>query len=109
MGKFSKVAQGMMMVHSKGNQVDFHFLRQMAEEAGVPADLCEKVEQANTASEVGDLMIASGYMEFFQKLCLYVCENVLREVGGGMEVETILITMQQRILGRERVAWSPSK
>lgn len=109
MGKFSKVAQGMMMVHSKGNQVDFHFLRQMAEEAGVPGDLCEKVEQANTASEVGDLMIASGYMEFFQKLCLYVCENVLREVGGGMEVETILITMEQRILGRERVAWSPSK
>lgn len=109
MGKFSKVAQGMMMVHSKGNQVDFHFLRQMAEEAGVPGDLCEKVEQANTASEVGDLMVASGYMEFFQKLCRYVCENVLREVGGGMEVETILITMEQRILGRERVAWSPSK
>jgi cobalt-precorrin-5B (C1)-methyltransferase len=99
----------MMMVHSKGNQVDFHFLRQVAEEAGVSADLCEKVEQANTASEVGDLMVAAGYGSFFQKLCLHVCENVLQEVGGGMEVETILITMDQRILGRERVAWSPLK
>lgn len=109
MGKFSKVAQGMMMVHSKGNQVDFSFLRKVAEEAGAPSDLCKKVEIANTASEVGDLMSATGYTGFFQKLCLHVCENVLKEVGGGMEVETILITMDQQILGRERVAWNPSR
>lgn len=109
MGKFSKVAQGMMMVHSKGNKVDFHFLRQVAEEAGVPGELLEKVEQANTANEVGELMVSAGQSEFFRKLCFHVCDNVLQEVGGGMEVETILITMQQTVLGRERVAWSPLK
>lgn len=109
MGKFSKVAQGMMMVHSKSNQVDFHFLRQVAEEAGASLELCEKVAQANTASEVGDLMVAAGHDGFFRRLCHYVCRNVLQEVGGGMEVETIIISMQNTILGREKVAWNPSK
>ena len=106
MGKFSKVAQGMMMVHSKGNQVDFNFLRQVAEEVGAPPELCLQVSQANTASEVGDLMIAQGYLTFFNKLCLYVCENVLQEVKGGIDVETILITMKQEIIGRERIPWT---
>ena len=31
MGKFSKVAQGAMMVHSKGSSVDFGFLADIAE------------------------------------------------------------------------------
>ena len=35
MGKFSKVAQGVMMVHSKSAPVDFGFLAEMAAEAGV--------------------------------------------------------------------------
>ena len=35
MGKFSKVAQGVMMVHSKSASVDFEFLSDMAESSGV--------------------------------------------------------------------------
>ena len=34
MGKFSKVAQGVMMVHSKGSPVDFDFLAEVARSVG---------------------------------------------------------------------------
>ena len=34
MGKFSKVAQGVMMVHSKSAPVDFDFLSEIAQSVG---------------------------------------------------------------------------
>lgn len=56
MGKFSKVAQGVMMVHSKSAPVDFGFLAQMATEAGVSQEQVDEILGANTASQVGDMM-----------------------------------------------------
>ena len=59
MGKFSKVAQGVMMVHSKSAPVDFEFLARVAAEAVLMLKRCvEVIKQANTASQVGDIMSA---------------------------------------------------
>ncbi len=55
MGKFSKVAQGVMMVHSKSAPIDFNFLAKAASESGASAELVEEIKGANTASQ-GDLM-----------------------------------------------------
>ncbi len=98
MGKFSKVAQGVMMVHSKSAPVDFGFLAQMAAEAGASEELLEQIRGANTASHVGDLM--ESYPPFFEKMCEYCCRSGLKEVQGGMTIETILITMKGSLLGR---------
>lgn len=98
MGKFSKVAQGVMMVHSKSAPVDFGFLAQMAEEAGAPQELIREILTANTASQVGDLMADTP--AFFEIMCANCCRAALAEVGGGMEVETIIITMKGSQLGR---------
>ncbi|MED0676276.1 cobalt-precorrin-5B (C(1))-methyltransferase [Aneurinibacillus thermoaerophilus] len=103
MGKFSKVAQGVMMVHSKSAPVDFGFLARVAEEAGVPEPLVKQIREANTASQVGDLMREQGCDEFFRLLCRYVCESGLKEMDGDAEIETVIITMKNEILGRERV------
>ncbi|GAB7387061.1 cobalt-precorrin-5B (C(1))-methyltransferase [Bacillaceae bacterium] len=104
MGKFSKVAQGVMMVHSKSAPVDFAFLAGVAQEAGAPPELAERVRQANTASQVGDLMREHGHDAFFAKLCEYCCRASLREIGGGMTIETVIITMQGELLGRVTLA-----
>ncbi|KFZ43807.1 cobalt-precorrin-5B (C(1))-methyltransferase [Anoxybacillus flavithermus] len=100
MGKFSKVAQGVMMVHSKSAPVDFHFLSEVARQSGAPAHLTEAIQRANTASQVGDMMYEAGYSLFFDLLCDYCCQHALREVGGGMTVETTLYTLQGQLLGR---------
>ncbi|WP_461201037.1 cobalt-precorrin-5B (C(1))-methyltransferase [Anoxybacillus sp. TBDG-1] len=100
MGKFSKVAQGVMMVHSKSAPVDFHFLAHIAEQCGAPRHMIEAVQQANTASQVGDMMYEAGYMSFFHLLCDYCCQHALREVGGGMTVETTMYTLTGQWLGK---------
>ncbi|WP_276517879.1 cobalt-precorrin-5B (C(1))-methyltransferase [Caldalkalibacillus thermarum] len=100
MGKFSKVAQGVMMVHSKSAPVDFNFLAELAEESGAPAEVVETVRQANTAAEVGNLMHELGYSRFFEKLCQACCRAGLKEVDGGIELETAIFTFKGVLLGR---------
>nr|WP_239617676.1 cobalt-precorrin-5B (C(1))-methyltransferase [Cohnella mopanensis] len=100
MGKFSKVAQGVMMVHNKSAPVDFGFLAKVAEEAGVSAEQKAAILEANTAALVGDWMQEWGYGAFFERLCAYCCEEGLREVGGGMDLETVIISMKAVLLGQ---------
>lgn len=100
MGKLSKVAQGVMMVHSKSAPVDFDFLAAVAEEAGAPRAVVEEVRRANTATQAGQLMEAAGFPAFFKKLCEGVCRQSLRHVGGGITVEAVLVTMKGTLLGR---------
>src|SRR6478736_5804478 len=94
MGKFSKVAQGVMMVHSKSAPIDFNFLAKAASESGASAELVEEIKGANTASQVGDLMTQSGHHQFFEKLCEYCCLSALKEVGDGIDVDTSLYTLK---------------
>lgn len=101
MGKFSKLAQGVMMVHSKSAPVDFNFLAQVALESGVLEVSLPEIREANTASQVGDMMLSSGHSRFFQKLCEYCCDASLAQVKGGVEIETIICTMKGELLGRE--------
>ncbi|MBP1156837.1 MULTISPECIES: cobalt-precorrin-5B (C(1))-methyltransferase [unclassified Paenibacillus] len=106
MGKFSKVAQGVMMVHSKSAPVDFGFLARMAEEAGAPETVIGEIKGANTASQVGDMMHALGCTAFFDVMCAYCCQSGLQETAGsdaGFEVETVIISMKAELLGRMRM------
>ena len=108
MGKFSKVAQGVMMVHSKSAPVNFEFLAEVAARAKAPDELITRVREANTASEVGDMMREQGYTAFFTELCRAICESSLREAGDAFDVEAVLITMKSELLGREQVTCSRS-
>ncbi len=45
MGKFSKVAQGVMMVHSKSAPVDFGFLAGLAEQAGASGETLQQIRE----------------------------------------------------------------
>ncbi|MFC7440419.1 cobalt-precorrin-5B (C(1))-methyltransferase [Laceyella putida] len=104
MGKFSKVAQGVMMVHSKSAAVDFDFLAQLAVEAGAPADLVQAVREANSATHAGQLMEEAGRMSFFTRMSQLICQHGLRHVDGGMTVETILVKMKGELLGRAELS-----
>ncbi len=100
MGKFSKVAQGVMMVHSKSAPIDFGFLAEMAERAGAHEKLVNDIKGANTASQVGDMMSESGYHQFFDLLCKSCCSEALKEVNGGLEVDTTIYTLKGELLGK---------
>ncbi|WP_338043647.1 cobalt-precorrin-5B (C(1))-methyltransferase [Paenibacillus hamazuiensis] len=103
MGKFSKVAQGVMMVHSKSAPVDFGFLAQVAAEAGAELQLQQAIAEANTAAQAGDLAAEAGLSTFFDKLSEYACRHALEHIGGGVTVETALVTMKGDVLGRAEI------
>lgn len=100
MGKFSKVAQGVMMVHSKSASVNFQFLAELAEAAGANTETIQEVLEANTASQVGDIMIERGYHSFFYELCKSCCYASLNHVKNGLVVSTSLYSMKGELLGR---------
>lgn len=103
MGKFSKVAQGVMMVHSKSAPVDFHFLADIAAECGATPEMLEEIRGANTAAQVGDIMHRAGLDTFFEKLSHHASRHSLDEMGGGLWVETVLTTMKGELLGRAHI------
>ncbi|BCJ86103.1 cobalt-precorrin-5B (C(1))-methyltransferase [Effusibacillus dendaii] len=100
MGKFSKLAAGQMNLHSKGSQVDFEFLAEVAGRVGVQAELRQEILQANTAKQVGDMLEAAGYDKFFALLCLMISEECKKHAGSVFEVDTILAEFDGRIIGR---------
>lgn len=100
MGKFSKLAQGEMNVHSKSVAVDFSFLARVAREAGASEEDLSTIRQANTTSQVVERMLEAGNRDFFQRLCHYCCLAASKEVGGGIVVETSLYTLQGDFLGK---------
>ncbi|MBM4762982.1 cobalt-precorrin-5B (C(1))-methyltransferase [Bacillus sp. B15-48] len=100
MGKFSKVAQGVMMVHSKSAAVDFGFLAEIARSVGANRELITEIKNANTASQVGDMMAEANHFEFFNKLCRYCCYSSLHDIKGGIELETAIYTLKGQLLGR---------
>lgn len=100
MGKFSKIAQGMMNVHSKSSQVSFNFLAEIAESVGVKEELLEQIKNANTASQVGDIILEHHYDAFFEKMCEYCCNVSLNEINGGLTIEVSLYTLNGRFLGK---------
>jgi cobalt-precorrin-5B (C1)-methyltransferase len=103
MGKFSKVAQGVMMVHSKSAPVDFGFLAQTAAGSGASAELVAEIQGANTATQVGDLMAANGNHDFFNLLCQNCCEQSLLQMDGGVDIETVIISMKAELLGKSAI------
>jgi len=100
MGKFSKIAQGVMMVHSKSAPVDFNFLAEIAATCGATEEMLAEIRGANTAAQVGDIMHQGGYPDFFTKLSTHASRHAINEVGGDLWVETVLTTMKGDLLGR---------
>ena len=99
LGKFSKAAQGIMMVHAQQAPIDFDFIASVAKESGVADDLCEQIKGANTANQVADWIVKSGHSSFFDRMSRYCCEQVSKYIGGGIRIDTRLVTLDGAYLG----------
>lgn len=100
MGKFSKIANGTMMVHARSSSIDFEFIARVAKESGADKQLLEKIRQANTASQVGEMMVEHRLDAFFERICQLCNEVAAKEIGGGLEIETTLYTLTGQFLGK---------
>ncbi len=93
--KMTKLAQGLLDLHSRAGAVDLAFLAQLAAEAGAGPDLCQAIAQANTAKHALDLGEAIA-PALAARVAAQVAERAWHTAaavldGTGMELE-ILVT-----------------
>ncbi len=98
-GKFSKIAQGHFQTHVAGNQVDTHFLADLASECGAGPEVAAEVRGANTARHVQEIALAQDLHGLFPRICDLVCARSWERVRGTVAVEAIMFDFVGTVLG----------
>ena len=103
-GKMSKIAQGHMMTHVAGNQVDLGFLASVAARCGAPTRLQDEIRAANTARHFQELALAAGLRQVFDHLAELVCQQCSTVARGALAVECLIFDFDGTLLGRAQGA-----
>lgn len=98
-GKLSKIANGNFMTHVAGNQVDPHYLAEVAERVGAPPSLVTATRAANTARHAQELVLASGPRDFFDLVCDDVRSRCERFLGPAPRIGVLLFNFDGELLG----------
>jgi cobalt-precorrin-5B (C1)-methyltransferase len=99
-GKMSKIAQGHMMTHVAGNQVDLDFLATVASRCGAGLGLQDQIRAANTARHFQEIALGSGLRGVFEHLAELVCQQCTFVVRGALRVDCLLFDFDGTLLGR---------
>lgn len=111
-GKMVKTAQGHMTTHVAGNQVNFEFLAQVCRDSAAPAQLVEAVAGANTGRHFLEMCQEHDFMAPVQRvveLALRSCCEFVREQGGDMALEVVLVDFDGAVLARANAGQPPPK
>ena len=98
-GKLSKMADGKMMTHAAGSEVNTELLASLAADLGAGADLCAQIRAANTARHVLELCAAHGLTTITSAICRRVVEHGRAHAGGDLEVSSLLVDFDGSLLG----------
>jgi cobalt-precorrin-5B (C1)-methyltransferase len=99
-GKLAKFAAGNESVHNTQSAQDFAFLADLAAQAGGAGELLEQVRAANTAQEVGALLLGQGLMDFFPLLCRRAWDFAVHGLGVPFVLEVLTTGQDGALLGR---------
>src|SRR5579859_1699301 len=100
MGKISKMANGKMMTHAAGSEVNLDLLAKLAGELGADEALRNRIRHANTAREVLEICSASGLVGITSLICQKAVEHGTRHADGKLEVHAYLVDFEGRLLGQ---------
>ena len=98
-GKISKVAQGRMMTHASGSEVDIGMLAKIAKSCDAPPAVVDEIAHANTARHVYEIVEKHGVPGFFDKICERVVKNCEKHIDKQAGVSCLLTDFEGRRLG----------
>ena len=100
LGKMTKLAQGMLDLHSKRGEVDLAFLAGLADTAGATPELSQRIIGSNTALEAFTEAKAAGIAlgDRVAELALRTAAQVVAK--SPIELEAILFDREGEIAGR---------
>jgi len=98
-GKLSKMADGKMMTHAAGSQVNTELLASLAKELNADDALCAEIQTANTARHVLELC-AGRSVNITSLICQRVVEHGSKHAGPELELHTYLVDFDGKLLGQ---------
>jgi cobalt-precorrin-5B (C1)-methyltransferase len=105
--KMTKLAQGMLDVHSKRGMADLDALAVVAQNAGASADLAARMRVANTVAEAFSLAAGEGIPlgDVIAASAWSTAAAVLK--GTGIELELLVFNRDGELMGRKDFAVVP--
>ena len=99
-GKLSKIAQGHLMTHVAGNQVDPPYLASLAAACGATSQVQAAMASAHTAREIQEIAQATRLPSFFDLVAAQAATQCHEAVSGALAVECLLFDFDGSLLGR---------
>ena len=99
-GKLSKMADGRMMTHAAGSEVNMELLASIARDLGAAERIVAEIRAANTARHVLELAAREGIDGLCTAICARVVDHLARHAGGALEVHAVLVDFSGAVLGR---------
>ena len=100
MGKLSKMADGKMMTHAAGSEVNRELLASLAAELGGSEDVVAEIRRANTARHVLELCSAAGLTAITSLICRRVAMHATNHAEGAIAVHSYLVDFNGALLGQ---------
>ena len=97
--KMTKLAQGLLDLHSRRGAVDLNFLAQRARAAGATATLCDAILSANTAAQVFAQAAADG-IALGDMVAATAWQTAAAVLDDATAIEILLIDRDQNLVGR---------
>ena len=101
-GKLSKMADGKMMTHAAGSEVNMAFLADLTHALGAAPAVVAEIRAANTARHVLELAAGAGLDGLASAICARVTSHLERHAApvAALAVQAILVDFDGRVLGR---------
>ncbi|ARU56802.1 MAG: cobalt-precorrin-5B (C(1))-methyltransferase [Pseudomonadales bacterium] len=100
-GKFTKLAQGHLDLHSRSSSIDFQFLATLAKGLGAAGGLISEITKANTSLQVLSICQKNG-IDIAQVVCDMARETAIRTLrqSSSIAVEVLVVDKSGRLVGQ---------
>jgi len=100
-GKLAKMATGVKQTHVKGSKVDMNFLAGLAKKCNANEVTIKKIQKANTARHVSEIIIGDNVKGFFEEICNETYRHMRKHSDEKVPLDVILFDFDGNILARK--------
>jgi len=100
-GKLAKMAAGVKQTHVKGSKVDMNFLAELAKKCNANEITIERIQKANTARHVSEIIIENNVKGFFEQICNETYKHMRKHSEEKVLLDVILFDFDGNILARK--------
>jgi cobalt-precorrin-5B (C1)-methyltransferase len=99
-GKLTKMAMGVKQTHVAGSHVDMEFMAQLALECRASPNVIEEIRSANTARHVSEIIKQNKLVDYYDRLCKRVYEEMNEHAKSQLRLEIIMFDFDGTVIGR---------